>query len=672
MNKGFDCFNLYSERTNQKKLNNNYMITEYSNQKPSTSINSERSKSHNNAIHKKTIRNNNFISPYEQKNKNILYYFQNNKRKNENNSIKMNYSSSNFNTIQDNFELRQRDLLIDKLNKELYKKNHQLYQKNNLISDLKTKIQVNRKNEKINISNNIYPNNKINQINNTIYNLKKNSINKELTSRLKENENFYKKIINENLDSFNYKLIELENKNIILIKKNQSLKNDLSELKTKYEKLNCKKYLSIKPNHEINLYLLKNKNYIKINKTKDDNILKMQQLISQYKLKTNNLNNEINKLKSDIQIKNNQLINVKNQLNNQQKKLNEILNENKIKEKKILIKEEEIENKKNEINTLNNKLNKLLNSFEKEKKEKEEIKILYEKNNEEMENNKKEIQKLMIKKESFSKDLQLNNITSLSHKILFTKSMPKYKLSWFLITVNNEDEMKDYLNTFWVSEEEMHQIKDKLIIDNSNVNSENIEVIKKLNNIIEEKEKIINNLKNKINENETLSKNELDNNSFISNNDNSKDKKGYVSMDKYIKIVNQLSESKMKINELVSEKNNKNKIIKNLNESEVSLEFSNFLKNVDNEKMFDENKISKNNLNNSNDTNKYLEKYIDDLENKIEKIKNLIKILIQEMEYTKNINNILYNLMIVSGYDDQQAISIIQEKQKSTNKTKIK
>ncbi len=38
--------------------------------------------------------------------------------------------------------------------------------------------------------------------------------------------------MNENLDSFNYKLIELENKNIILIRKNQSLKNEILELKT--------------------------------------------------------------------------------------------------------------------------------------------------------------------------------------------------------------------------------------------------------------------------------------------------------------------------------------------------------------------------------------------------------------------------------------------------------
>ena len=93
--------------------------------------------------------------------------------------------------------------------------------------------------------------------------------------------------------------------------------------------------------------------------------------------------------------------------------------------------------------------------------------------------------------------------------------------------------------------------------------------------------------------------------------------------------------------------------------------------NEKNIKIFEENKNNKINLNNSNDTNKYLEKYIDDLENKIEKIKNLIKILVKEMEYTSKINNILYNLLIVSGYDDQQAISIIQEKQKSINKSKI-
>ena len=681
MNNGFDCFNLSSERTTQKNLINNYLRTDHNTNALSVSINNKRSKSHKNAFNNEIISdayNFNFISPYEQKKNEILDYYQSNsKKKNKNNSIKLNYSSSNFNTIQDNIELKQRDLLIDKLNREIYKKNHQIYKQNSLITNLKNKIQVNRNNEKINISNNIYPNNKVNQINNTIYNLKKNSINKELTSRLKENENFYKKIMNENLDSFNYKLIELENKNIILIKKNQLLKNELLELKKKYEEKISKKYLSIKPTHEINLYLIKNKNYTNIIKTKDENILKIQKIISQLKAKNFNLNNELNKLKKDIQVKSNQFINVKNQLNNQQNKLNEILNDNKKKEKAILMKEKEIENKRNEINSLNNKLNNLLNSFEKEKKEKEEIQKLYENNNKEMESNKDEIEK--IKAKPFSKDMHLNNITSLSHKIIFIKNIPKYKLRWFLITIKNENEIKDYLNTFWVSEEEMHQIKEKISIDNSNENLdkdkniENNRIIEKLNNIIIEKEKIINNLKNKINENEILKENGLDINSLVINDENSKDKKGFVSIDKYIKIVNQLSEAKTKINELISEKNNKNKEMKNINESGISKEFSNFLKNVDDEnnlKLLEENRNNKINLNNSNDTNKYLEKYIDDLENKLEKIKNLIKILIQEMQYTSNINNTLYNIMIVSGYDDQQAISIIHDKQRSINKTK--
>ena len=174
-------------------------------------------------------------------------------------------------------------------------------------------------------------------------------------------------------------------------------------------------------------------------------------------------------------------------------------------------------------------------------------------------------------------------------------------------------------------------------------------------------------MKNKINENG------LDNNSLVNNEENSKDKKGFISIDKYIKIVNKLSEANMKINELISEQKNNNKEIKNINESGISEEFSNFVKYVDDEnniKPLEENRNSKINLNNSNDTNKYLEKYIDDLENKLEKIKNLIKILIQEMQYTSNINNTLYNIMIVSGYDDQQAISIIHDKQRSINKTK--
>ena len=150
---------------------------------------------------------------------------------------------------------------------------------------------------------------------------------------------------------------------------------------------------------------------------------------------------------------------------------------------------------------------------------------------------------------------------------------------------------------------------------------------------------------------------------------NNDDKKGFVPMDKYIKLVNQLSETKIKIKELASKKNNENEINpKNCNISIISEEFSEFIKNneLDNNiKIFDDNKNNKINLNNSDDTNKYLEKYIDDLESKIEKIKNFIKLLIKEMNYTNNLNNILYNLMITSGFNDQEAIFIIQEKQNS-------
>ena len=664
-NNDFDYFNLISTRISPNNKMHEYIRTDLDCKRLSTSTNNKRSISHKDNININSIENEiNYIKPYGEKNRAnyIFNYFQNNNKNSKRNLNNMSSSSSNFQTIQDKMELKQRDLLIDKLNKELYKKNHQLYKKNNLISDLQTKIKNKRNSEKINISNNIFPNNKMNQINNTIYNLKKSSINNELTSKLKENEDFYKKIINENLDSFNYKLIELENKNIILIKKNQSLKNELSELKNKFNIIQNKKFLSIKPTHEINLYFIKNNNFIRIDKNNKNEILKMQKLISQYKLANQNLNNEINLLKTDIQMKNNQILNIKNQYNNKQKRINEILIENKSKEKNITIKEKELENKKNEVNNLNNKLKQLLNSFEIEKKEKEEIQKLYEKNNTEIE-----------KIKSLSNDSKLKNISSISHKILLTKNCPKYKLSWFLITIKNENEIKNYLNTFWISEEEMKKIQSKLSPDNyimksDEENSNNNEMIRKLNDIVEEKDKIINQLKIKINEKEILNNNLINNNSLNSD-DNNKDKKGFVSMDKYIKIVNQLSEAKMKINELASEnKDNKNKNlnqeIKNFNESVISEEFSDFFKNVENGKE-NNNKI---NLNNSDDNNKYLEKYIDDLENKIEKIKNLIKLLIQEMEYTSNINNILYNLMIISGYDDQQAISLIQEKKQRAQK----
>ena len=676
MNDGFDYFNLYSARNTQKNRLHQYMITDYNSKRNSSSKNNKRCSSHKNTINTFDDDGNFIIKEYGQRNKgNYLFNdIQDKSRKHKKNMMKMSSSSSNLNTIQNNLDLQQGDLLINRLHKEfIYKKNHQMYNPN-YISDFTIN---NNKTEKKNINNNnIYSNNKLNQMNKEIYNLKKKPINKELTTKLKDNKNFYEKIMNNNLESFNLKLTELENENMFLMKQNQTLKNNFLDIKRKYNNYKNRKYSSIKIIKEINLTLNKNGKFIKIKI--DENLLKMQKIIKQYESKINNLSKEINLLKSDIKNKNSQIMTVKKQYYIRQNRMNEIFNDNKIKENTIQIKDKEIENRKNEIDNLNIKINQLLTTFEKEKKEKEKIQRLYEKTTKEIENNKNEIE--LMKSLSLSKEIKLNNISSQSHKIIFNKNLPKYKLSWSLITVKKETEIKNYINTFWISEEDKKQINGNISFDNIDIDLdrekemdikdlEKNNDIKKLKNIIEEKEKIINQLKNKTIENDIISDTSLDN----------KDKKGFVSMDKYIKIVNQLSEAKMKINQLMSDNNNNNKnnnlnqAIKNFNVSAISEEFSDFIKNEDNGNnirlLGDNNKI---NLNNSDDTNKYLEKYIDDLENKLEKIKNLVKKLIQEMEYTSNINTILYNLLIVSGYDDQEAIYIIQEKQKNIKNTNLK
>ena len=678
MNAGFDYFNLYTARNLQKNRIHEYITTDNNQKRHSSSNNKKRCSSHKNTINTKTIDDdaNYNIKEYRLKNRgsNLYNYFQNNNNNKKNkNDIQICTSSSNLNTIQNNIDFKHRDFLIDKLHKELNKKNHQLYMTNNIISD--STINNNNNNEKIN-NNNVYSSNKLNQINNTIYNLKKNTFNNELTSKLRENENFYKKIINENLDSFSHKLIELENKNMFLIKQNQSLKNEIIDSKKKCSLFTNRKYSSTKISNEINFSLNKNRNISKVEK--DDNILKMQRIITQYKAKNNYLSKEINSLKNDIKIKNSQIMSVKSQFNTKTNKLNEIFNDNIIKETTIQRKEKEIENKKFEINNLNNKIKQLLSDFEKEKKEKEIIQKLYEKSNKEIINNQNEIEKMKLL--SLSNEIKLNNVSSLTHKIIFNKNLPKYKLSWSLITVKKETEIKNYLNTFWISEEEKKQINENISYEDVDIDYEdkeinihnldkNNEVIKKLKNIIEEKDKIIIQLKKKNTEKEI--------NDFSLNDIGNNDNKGFVSLDKYIKIVNQLSEAKMKINELMNEKKNihLNRDIKNFNASTISEELSDFAKTEDNGnniRSFEDNKNNNINLNNSDDTNKYLEKYIDDLENKLEKIKNLVKLLIQEIELTNNIKNTLYNLLIVTGYDEQEAIFIIQEKQKSTKKTNFK
>ena len=450
--------------------------------------------------------------------------------------------------------------------------------------------------------------------------------------KLKEPKLYNKDMINKNIESINNKIIEFKNHNSNII---ESLENEINEIKRSVADTekgqNSKRYI--------------------------------QNLISQ----NNKLKNKNNILSTNLQQKIERMI-------FQENKLKEIIKDSKNKEIKLNIQKKEIENKNKEIINLNSKLNQLLLNFEKEKKEKEILQKQIEKSKEIENNYKKEIDKIKL----MSKNSKLNNISSSSHKIIFQKSLSKYNLSWSLVTIKNEKEAKNYINTFWISEEEMQRINGKMSFEKKEINlDEDIDI--KMNN----NEKL---MENKIDEYEIMNNNlsneseKTKNNKKINN--DQLDKKGYISVEKYIKIVNQLSEAKMKINELMKKtKENESKNINlniqeinsNNNVSAISEEFSDFIKNDENGnmKLLEQNKNKNNNNINLDDTNKYLEKYIDDLEGKIDKIKNLLKILIQEMEYTNNLNNTLYNLLIVSGYDDQEAVFLIQEKQNKTKKSSI-
>ena len=158
-----------------------------------------------------------------------------------------------------------------------------------------------------------------------------------------------------------------------------------------------------------------------------------------------------------------------------------------------------MENEKKEIINLNKKLNQIIFNLEKEKTEKEKILKLYQKNKSIESNTKNETD--IFKSKSISRDLKLNNISPLTHKIIFKKILPKNKLNWYLITVKEENEVKNYLNTFWITEEEMQEINNRMSSDKINFDYDsneikqnnieiNNEIINKLKNINEEKEKI--------------------------------------------------------------------------------------------------------------------------------------------------------------------------------------
>ena len=659
MNTHYNNFVLQTARNTPRNRQNFYYFPDDISRRLSTSINKRRNSNliNNNELYEdiNTIDfDQNIINLNNQQHKRKSSYADNYFQKigkQHNNTLKISSSLSNLNTFENNMEQKNSEMINKQLMKELNdKKKLHLFLKNiNQINSKRDNIDINeignliqrKKNNKINYSSSINNRNNTNQIPSSIssgiVDLKKSSFNNDmmyLTS--KEPKLYSKDIINKNIESINNKLIEFKNQNSNII---ESLENKINEIK--------RSVASTEKGKNVKMYI--------------------QNLMSQnnkLKIKNNILSNN---LQQKIEI-----------MNLQENKLKEILNDNNKKEIKLNIKEKEIENKNKEIINLNSKLNQLLSNFEKEKKDKERLQKQIEKSKE-MENYyKKEIDKIKL----MSKNSKLNNISSSSHKIIFQKSFSKYNLSWSLITIKNEKEAKNYINTFWISEEEMQQINGKMSFEKKEINLDE-DIDAKMNNINNEELQ-----ENKIDEydfmnNNLLIESEKEKNDKKINNDPG-DKKGYISMEKYIKIVNQLSEAKMKINELMKKakeneiKNvnlNIQEINSNNNVSAISEEFSDFIKNDENGnmKLLEQNK-NKNNNNNINldDTNKYLEKYIDDLEGKIGKIKNLLKILIQEMEYTNNLNNTLYNLLIVSGYDDQEAVFLIQEKQNKTKKSSIK
>ena len=659
MNTHYNNFVLQTARNTPRNRQNFYYFPDDISRRLSTSINKRRNSNliNNNELYEdiNTIDfDQNIINLNNQQHKRKSSYADNYFQKigkQHNNTLKISSSLSNLNTFENNMEQKNSEMINKQLMKELNdKKKLHLFLKNiNQINSKRDNIDINeignliqrKKNNKINYSSSINNRNNTNQIPSSIssgiVDLKKSSFNNDMMHLTSKEPKLYSKdIINKNIESINNKLIEFKNQNSNII---ESLENKINEIK--------RSVASTEKGKNVKMYI--------------------QNLMSQnnkLKIKNNILSNN---LQQKIEI-----------MNLQENKLKEILNDNNKKEIKLNIKEKEIENKNKEIINLNSKLNQLLSNFEKEKKDKERLQKQIEKSKE-MENYyKKEIDKIKL----MSKNSKLNNISSSSHKIIFQKSFSKYNLSWSLITIKNEKEAKNYINTFWISEEEMQQINGKMSFEKKEINLDE-DIDTKMNNINNEELQ-----ENKIDEydfmnNNLLIESEKEKNDKKINNDPG-DKKGYISMEKYIKIVNQLSEAKMKINELMKKakeneiKNvnlNIQEINSNNNVSAISEEFSDFIKNDENGnmKLLEQNK-NKNNNNNINldDTNKYLEKYIDDLEGKIGKIKNLLKILIQEMEYTNNLNNTLYNLLIVSGYDDQEAVFLIQEKQNKTKKSSIK
>ena len=611
-----------------------------------------------------------------------------------NNNLYSNNNNDTINVRKNKMEVKAQEMIINKLKEEINIKNEFIEKQNLEIFDLKNRIKLLIKHNKENkannqlhthtphlSSNNSFSKSKTNKIlnNNNNDNNNKDILLNQYKIKLEEQENFYEKLLNKNLDMYNLKYKELEKLNKFL--------NEENKLLRKYSKKN---------NYNMNKRQ-KDDGIIIFIKSKEISFMILSNKKNQMKIIINDLNRNLKEKNTLIETLNNDIIskNIKiSKLMNNNIKINNINNKesNNIKEQNNI---KIINELKNENNKYKEKINKLI--FDNNKNNIEIIRLKDEINKyeEQINNNNKYYKNDLIKElneikmkysillndyNKIKKDKKINNKYSpLIYEILIDKSFNNLK--WYLISLkqknnNNEDLNRNYSNTFWINE---FEIKDSLIKFNKFKTEEEI-----INDKLEEKDKTISLLKEKIKKIENNSESIILNNNLYENNND------FVPLSQYKKLISELNETNYKLNRaneiLTKIKNRGGDIIE---ENSQENNFSNVNINKINKEINDNNKeyldeeikdllLLENGNNTKDNINKYdgkdkiniskeSDKSYEDLENRLLQIKTLIQILIHEMNYNNKLYKTLYNILLLVGFTEQESNSILKEKQKKVS-----
>ena len=565
----------------------------------------------------------------ELKTKLLNYEKNNNKNKSVNNKLKSEPQIENINQ-------KYKDL--ENNNKILLKSNEDLKQQ---ISILNSKISIKDENENkkedqklLFVIDNNYSLN-IEGIENK--NEEQNILNEE-TQKLIENLNIELKSNKEQIEQLNSEINKL-NKEI------NKLKNENENLETKN--------LEIKEKYSID------------NKKLQDTIFKQNENIDKYK-------KIIEIQEKEVQlIKNNTSENEKNDENNSKEESND--NKDLTEQNDYYKKYQQLKMDKDKCD-LKNEL--LKNEYEKIKLQLQENKKLLDKyksssnntieknienNNNTIDNkiceliteHKKEIDELTKKYTQNILNLKINSPLCFSpdtHDIIIDKKFKKFNLHWYLLTIVTCKD-KDYENTFWVTENEIKDYLDKFnkFQTEEDIENEKMESIylnqQKWIKQLDENEQTIIKLK------ETIKKYETNNNIKIQSDIKTGNNDGYISISQYQKVLEELNQAndKLKKSSEIMKKMCKNEEDKNKIED---------IKEV-NENNEDENDDE--NESNETDINK---KNYEDIMDRFDKLKTLIKLLIHEMNFSKNVYDYLFDILVIIGYDSDEAKAILNEKAK--------